>query len=299
MRLLRSDLPLITAGSTGYFLPWLIAIMTFLAAMFLSGTIVLHGFSSQWKSSMDATLTVQIPLPADPLHDPERRDDERVAHVIDFFRSLPGVEKAEAVSRETTYDLLEPWLGSLDLIQQLPVPQLVDVTLSQDNPVTLAAMQKRLDDIAPGATIDDHRAWLSKLIDAAKMLNFLAWAVLVMVVIATTATIIHATRAALAVHYSYIEVLHLVGATDSYIAGQLARQIFFHAFKGGLIGLAAALPALWWVRSTIFRIHHEFVAETSLDFAHVSLVCLLPVFAAGLSVVTARFTVRRQLVRML
>ena len=298
MRWLRSDLPLITAGSTGYFLPWLIAIMTFLAAMSLSGAIVLHGFSTQWESSMDATLTVQIPLSIDEAS-ASVPDDGRITQVMDFFASLPGVEKVESVPRETAYRLLEPWLGSIELVQQLPVPQLIDITLSHDNPVTLAAMQKRLDDIAPGSTIDDHRVWLSKLIDAAETLNFVAWAVLGMVVVATTATIIHATRAALAVHYSYIEVLHFVGATDSYIAGQLARQIFLHAFKGGLIGLAVALPALWWVRSTIFRIHHEFISEASLDFMHVSIICLLPVLAASLSVVTARFTVRRQLVRML
>ena len=90
--------------------------------------------------------------------------------------------------------------------------------------------------------VDDHRVWLSKLIDAAKTLNFLAWAVLVMVVVATTATIIHATRAALAVHYSYIEVLHLVGATKLLYRRTVGPSGFFHAFKGGLMGLAVALP---------------------------------------------------------
>ena len=143
--------------------------MTFLAAMSLSGAIVLHGFSSQWKSSTDATLTVQIHPLILKLAD---RGDDRVTHVIDFFRSLPE-QKSWICLRETTYGLLEPWLESLEAFQQLPIPQLVDITLSQDNPCWRQNAKNALAIItSPGATIDDRRVWLSKLIDAMKTLNF-------------------------------------------------------------------------------------------------------------------------------
>ena len=98
MRLLRSDLPLITAGSTGYFFAVAhrdhdvfgghIFVRCDCFARLFQPVAVIYG------CNIDGTNS----LPADPLPDSGDRSDDRVAHVIDFFRSLPGVEKAEAVS---------------------------------------------------------------------------------------------------------------------------------------------------------------------------------------------------------
>ena len=55
-------------------------------------------------------------------------------------------------------------------------------------------------------------------------------------------SVVFATLSGLSIHRTIIELLHLIGAQDSYIAGQFARHNLRLAFFGGLIGLLIALP---------------------------------------------------------
>ena len=70
----------------------------------------------------------------------------------------------------------------------------------------------------PGATLDDHATWLASLIVLARGVQWLAFGIVVVIGAATVAIIIFATRAGLAAHREAIEVLHLIGARDGYIA---------------------------------------------------------------------------------
>lgn len=297
MRLLRSDLPVATDPS-GHFLPWLIAIMTFLAAMALAAALTLNSLSSRWKTSMTGTLTVQVPAITGAAG-PGNATLNRVDRIIRTLEALPGIKSVKAVPSEQVNTLLEPWLGVGNLTAELPLPHLVDVSLDDDGSADVDTMAKHLQAIAPGVTVDDHRVWLSRLINASTILRLLAWIMLLLVFTATTATVVHATRASLAVHHPQIEVLHLVGATDSYIAGQFARRTCFHAIAGSVLGLVLAIPALWGVRSILSELDGGLIPETSVDALHVVALSTLPLLAAGLAVMTTRVTVRRQLAQML
>ena len=68
--------------------------------------------------------------------------------------------------------------------------------------------------------------------------------ILALIGLATIGTVIFTTRTGLAVHQEAIEVLHLIGAQDSYIARQFATRALMLALRGGLIGLALAVPTL-------------------------------------------------------
>ncbi|AMW34228.1 FtsX-like permease family protein [Haematospirillum jordaniae] len=293
----RTDLPVAT-DPAGHFLPWLVAIMTFLAAMALTGALTLSSLSARWESTMTGTLTIQIPAMAADTG-PGSATHKRIDHIARSLEALPGVQRAEPIPAEHVATLLEPWLGAGNLARELPLPHLIDVLLDEGSGSDLAVLEKHLQAIAPGTTIDDHRVWLSRLIKASVILRLLAWIMLSLVVGATTATVVHATRASLAVHRPQIEVMHLVGATDSYIAGQFARRTCMHAVAGSLLGLVLAWPALWGVRSILSNIDGGLIPETSVDALHVVALCSLPFLAAGLSVLTTRITVRRQLAHML
>src|SRR3954465_6665855 len=58
----RIDLPPAGDGS-GRFLPWIIALMVYLAALALAGMMALHGAIERWDSALVGTLTVQLPPP--------------------------------------------------------------------------------------------------------------------------------------------------------------------------------------------------------------------------------------------
>jgi cell division transport system permease protein len=291
-RLTRSDLP-VGSDASGRFLPWLVAIMVFLAAMALAGVLVLDGMLGAWSRDLSGTLTVQVPPGTAP-----EETAARVDRAVRLMQSTPGIRAAEAVPEQRLADLLEPWLGSRELIADLPTPRLIDVTLSDGARPDIVALERRLAEAVPGAAIDDHRLWLSKLIDLAEGLRTLAWAVIALVALATATTVIHATRTALAVHRQQIEVLHLIGATDAYVARQFARRALWHGVLGGLGGLVLAGPALYGIGGLARGMKGGLVPEVALSGGDMAILALLPLMAGGLAMVAARRTVRRQLARM-
>ena len=66
-------------------------------------------------------------------------------------------------------------------------------------------------------------------------------AILVIVLAATVLTVAFATRGAMAANRPTIEVLHFIGATDRYIAGEFQRHFLVLGLKGGIIGGGAAV----------------------------------------------------------
>ena len=74
-------------------------------------------------------------------------------------------------------------------------------------------------------------------------------AVLALVLAVTVLSVTFATRGAMATNRPIIEVLHYVGATDGFIAGQFQRHFLLLGFKGGAIGGGAAILLFGVVRS--------------------------------------------------
>src|ERR1700690_754285 len=96
----QSDLALERDGS-GRFLPWIIALMVYLAALAIAGMMALHGTIGRWDSSLAGTLTIQLP-PGDPA---------QLDAVMAALRSMQGVQSATALDAAANAALLEPWLG--------------------------------------------------------------------------------------------------------------------------------------------------------------------------------------------
>lgn len=293
MRFLRSDLP-VAHDASARLLPWLVAMMMFLATLALAGALTLDSMVGRWTAGLSGTLTVQIP-PADVPDETAAR----VERAVRVLRSLEGIASAEAVTDEALVALLQPWLGTTDLIDSLPVPRLIDVELMDGAAPDLGAMASRVADVAPGAMIDDHRVWLSRLISLANGLRLLAWAVVGLVMVTVGATVVHGVRTALDVHRPQIEVLHLIGATDAYIARQFARRALWQGVIGGLGGLCLAAPALWLVGRLTRRLEGGLIPAVDLSVGQIGVLCALPLVAGGLSMGVARYTVRRRLARML
>lgn len=298
----RSDLPL-DRDPASRFLPWLIAFMVFLAILALAAVLVLRQVSSKWDSGLSGTLTVQVP-PAGILKgapsDPERLarlDAERLDKVLAVLRETPGVRHFEVLPGTRVARLLEPWLGKESGIAGLPLPQLVDVRTADGGGLDEAALEKRLAAAAPGTQVDSHRVWLNRLLSLLRSVQLLTLAVLGLIVAATVATVVFTTRTGLAIHGDVIEVLHLTGAQDSYIARQFGSHALGLGLKGGLQGLVLALPTLWAV-GFLYSGGSGLLPPLRLGAVEWAGVAAIPLCVAVLAMMTARLTVLRSLARM-
>jgi cell division transport system permease protein len=65
--------------------------------------------------------------------------------------------------------------------------------------------------------------------------------ILLLVFTATVLSVTFATRGAIATNRPVVEVLHFIGAPDSFIAGHFQRHFLWLGLKGGAIGGGAAI----------------------------------------------------------
>lgn len=293
----RSDLPL-DGDVLGRFLPWIIAFMAYLAILATAALFVLDATAGRWSAGITRTLTVEVPPPADDAASVPAGQDPRVNEVLKVLRTTDGVTRADVVPEAQMLNLLKPWLGSFDSTAELPLPRLVDVAVASGADFDLDALRTRLAAAAPGTTVDDHRVWMDRLVRLVEAVQALGAAILVLIAMATAGTVVYTTRTGLAVHREAIEVLHLIGAQDSYVARQFASRALVLGLRGGIIGLVLAVPTLFAIGTLASRLDSGMLPDVSLGVAHWVGLAVIPLLVAAVAMLTARFTVTRTLAAM-
>jgi cell division transport system permease protein len=126
--------------------------------------------------------------------------------------------------------------------------------------------------------------------------------ILALVFAATALSVTFATRGAIATNRPVVEVLHFIGAPDSFIAGHFQRHFLWLGFKGGVIGGGAALILFalaelisgWLPGGSADRVSALF-GNFSLGSAGYAAVAVQVIVIALLIAVTSRETVNRTL----
>ncbi len=289
---LRSDLPF-GEDDQANFLPWLVAFMVFLSALSIAGLFALASVAEKWNRGVKDTLTVQLPK-AESL----AADSRRLSAALGTLRRQPGVKRADAVEAETVRKLLAPWLGGTVQSEDLPLPQVIDVEIDRSSGVSAAELKKKLTPFLPRVTVDDHRVWLDGFVRAVNSTQLVAGVILCVIFLATVGTVVFSTRTGLGLHRDIIEVMHLMGAQDSYIARQFAVRSLFMGLRGGLAGLAVAVPTLFFLKFLSGQMQAGLLPATSLGpEAWGGIAALVPAVAL-IAMVTARLTVIRTLAKM-
>jgi len=212
-----------------------VAIMTFLASLTIGAVVMVRAAAMEWQSDVAREMTIQIRPAAG-------RDLEMdVAKATTMARAFPGVSDVKPYSREESTRLLEPWLGSGLQFEDLPIPRIVVVRIAAGAALDIGELRKSLTEEIPTASLDDHRGFVARMRAMSGAALFAGIAVLVLVLLATVLSVTFATRAAMATNRHVIEVLHLIGAKDSFIASHFQRHFLQLGFKGGLFGGGAAI----------------------------------------------------------
>ena len=244
-----------------------IAVMAFLAALALGASLVAERASLGWRAGLSDRLTVQILVPehGDVAATLEKENDA----VLGVLRATAGIAHATPLSEEEMQRLVEPWLGKGTLVAELPLPRLIDATITPGASVDLAALAAKLKRAAPDSQLDDHGHWIARLKSLADTIVWSAWGILILIAIATASTVAFATRAGLEAQHDMVALLHQMGATSGFIARAFERHYALATLGASAAGafVAAAL----------------FVLAGGLEFAGVEPVPFLPPIALKLS----------------
>lgn len=274
-----------------------IAIMAFLASMALGAVVLVRAAASEWQSAVAREVTIQI-RPADG-----RDLDAEVAQAVGVARAVAGVADVRPFTREESARLLEPWLGAGLALDELPVPRMIIVKIAPGGAPDLTALRKALAERVAGASLDDHRGWVERMRVMSRTAVAVGIGVLGLVLAATMLSISFATRGAMASNKPVVEVLHFVGAKDSFIAAEFQQHFLFLGLKGGAIGGSLAMLAFLLAGFLSDRYKstagEEQVAALFGSFAlgpegYAAVVGLVVLFAA-VTASTSRLTVQRTL----
>jgi cell division transport system permease protein len=228
---LRPSAPIVPPQAVaGRALTLVVAIMSFLACLTIGMVTVIHDAANAWSNDLLREVTIQI-RPAqgvDMLREIEK--------AISIAEARPGVGAVRALSDAQTRELLQPWLGTgLDL-DTLPVPRLIQVEIEDGTRFDLTGLRVAISDGVNGASVDDHSLWTGRLASMANAVVLAGLAILALVLASMVLSVVFATRAAMAGNKDVVEVLHFVGAEDSFVAREFQRHFLLLGLKGGLAG---------------------------------------------------------------
>jgi cell division transport system permease protein len=288
-----ADRRLLPEGRLAGPMPWVIAIMMFLTVLAAAAGLGLGSAAASLNAAVGDRVTVQI-MAANP--DLREADAGRAAGLL---QRLPGVKKVRRLTPGEINRLLEPWLGAGGSEADLPIPAMIDADLGPGGAARLDEVRQALARAVPSARLDRNGDWLGPLGQLISSLEWLAAALVLMMIVATSATVVLAARAALDMHRGTIEVLHLMGSTDLQVARLFQRRIALDALFGGGIGLAAAALVLVLIGTRVSALGSDLIGSARLPIGAWLLLVALPILGVLLAMLVARATILRALGRML
>jgi cell division transport system permease protein len=292
----RYDLPL-NKGAGTRFLAILIGLMAFLAVLALAASFTLSGMSARWTSGLENRVTVEIPAQT-PDGATMDRDKIKImtAKIDGVLHDQPAVADTHIMGDDEIAALVQPWLGDDGtLLDKIPLPGLITVELRQSSPEILETLDQQIKNADGAARLDSHEEWLDGVLHFTGALQFAALALVIAVGLTMLAAVAGAVHARMEVNRAEVELLHLMGATDDYIARQFQRHSLILAFQGGLAGLAAGAAALGLLR--LISGHSDTGVIPALELSPLQMAALIavPVVSALIAAATARRTVLRAL----
>lgn len=265
---------------------YVMAVLCFLACLAALVVVASDRAAAGWARDIRAEVTFLVR--------PSGLESGSVAaaKAAEVLAGVKGVVEAKAVEHEKAKDLIRGWLGDA-ILDDLPIPNLVEVRLDEASPATSEAMKLALEARQIDAELDDHSIWLKDVEQSALIIRLIAIGIFLILGSAAAAVVSFATRAGLAARSVIVEVLSLCGATDLFIAERFQWRFAQLAAIAGACGMAAAGLVLVVLKAT--GPSQSFAL--ALPFSYYDLLFILPCpfFMAFIAALTARLVTVRLL----
>jgi cell division transport system permease protein len=272
------------------------AVMCFLAVVAVAAMLLTNRAVSQWAAGLSSEVTVQVPQLS------TRDMDADLNALSALLTETHGVKAVTVLDRKDGEKLVAPWIGE-DGLDALPIPRLIRVVIDDKVPPDFAVLERAVQTAVPPARLDTHRRWESELRRMASTLTLLSSLVLGLISLSAVAMVIFASRAVLEANRDIVEVLHIAGASDGFIASQINRRFLMTGLWSGLIGLACGMLTFvlvgYWGASegngVAAAARGLFYLPQERDWQSLSSFLFVPLAATAIALVTSRITLKRML----
>ena len=263
-------------------MPYVIAIMMFVTLVVAAAGLAIANSAAVVREGVASRYSIQIPDGA-----------QAAPRAIAAAKAAPGVTAVRPVPEADVRRTLESWLGAEAQASGLPLPVLIDMDLAEGaDPARIA---RQITAAVPQARVSAYGDELAPLSRSLTALQWLALGLVLLMGVATAASVILAARAALDTHRGSIEIMHGIGATDEQVARLFQRRIAIDAFIGGAAGAVAAALVLLLVTSLSGGVVGELAGGSLLGATDILILALLPLAGTVLATVVARTAVLKAL----
>lgn len=210
-----------------------VAIMCALGCLAAIGASAGFRAADTWTSDLKSAMTIVVQNP---------RDDVALARAATIARGIEGVTRADAMSRERAKDLLKNYGTDMGAtIDALPAPRLIEIGVAAKQTKVAERLDTALKQAGFTGAVNDHSRFTGEVLRTSALVRIIALAALVALIVAAVSSIAFAARAALETRRDAVEILHLVGAHDEFVA----REVQVRFLRLGLIagGIGAGVAA--------------------------------------------------------
>ncbi len=288
------DRKLMPEGRLSGPMPWVIAIMLFLTCLAAAAGLIMADAANRGGQDLLQQATVQV-IETDPARRVAQRDV-----IARMLRGDPKIKSVTIVPDSNVRELLKPWLGTEIIDTDIPIPALIDIRFAKPpSAKQMSQLQSKLARSSPNIKLNSHASWMAPFFDLMRALIWLMVGILILLLIATSFTVVLAVRSALNTHRETIEIMHMMGGTDLQAARLFQRRVALDALLGGTLGFGAAALVIFSVSSRFTQIEPGMMGQASMPIYGWIVLALIPIAIMGLAMLMARWTVLSALKKIL
>jgi cell division transport system permease protein len=265
---------------------FVVCALCFLAAF--SGLVARAAYAAAgaWTSEVTGQLTIRV-----------RGDDADAERALAIVQTTSGVASARALNRADAEDLLKPWLGAGGIPADLPLPHIIAAEAASGASGVGEPLSAKLRDAGITAIVDDHVVWSADARRATDTLGLVALSAVGLLAATGIAVIAFATHATLLARRDIVELLHLTGAKDSFIASLFERRFLMLGVQAGALGALLAFGAAAFILFAVRQGGEQgwLLPQLSLSLADGLILGLSPLVAGIAAMLAAKVTVMRSL----
>jgi len=265
---------------------YVIGVLCFLACFAALVVMASDRAANGWSRDIRAEVTVQV-RPSGM-----ESGSAAAAHAAEVIAAVKGVAEADAIEPERAKALIKPWLGDA-VLDDLPIPNLVEVRLKPDHPARPSDITDALAGHGIDASLDDHSTWLKDIDQGAMTIRLISLSVFLIIGSATAAFVGFATRAGLAARADVVEILSLCGATDLFIAQRFQFRFARMAAEAGSVGAGLAAVGMVIIKATSRS--QSFALALPFSWSDLLILIPCPLLVALVAGLTARWVTLRLL----
>jgi cell division transport system permease protein len=266
---------------------FVVAALCFLAALTALGLKSTYGAAEGWTAEVEGEYTVSL----------FEADSAAAEAAAARLAAVDGVAEARRLTPEEIASLLEPTFGARGVPADLPVPQLIAVSAEAGQGDLREALSGALAASGLEAAIDTHSDWAGDVRRALGTVRLGGLAIVALLSTTAIAVIAFATHAALLARRDIVDVLHIAGARDRFVARLFERRFWVLGLRAGTAGALVALAgaALLMLAARAHPARAGLLPELALDRYDILILLATPLIAALAARIAAHLTVMHAL----